>query len=111
NVAFVQQPSLLRRVRPDSRETIRLELKVHGSRIRTARIRTHTPLDAQNILHVMPDLMRQHIGLSKLAWSSKPLLQLIVKTKIDVNLLVFRTIKRACRGLRRPTTRPRVIAK
>jgi hypothetical protein len=60
----------------------------------------HLGLDAGELLHVMPDLVRQHIGLSEVARSAKAPSQLIVEAQIDVNLLIGWTVERPGRGRR-----------
>ena len=51
-------------------------------------------LDARKkILDMVADFMGDHIGLRKLSRRSKSALKLIVEAKVDVNLLVLRTIE------------------
>ena len=60
------------------------------------------PFNPQNLLHVMPDLMRDHIRLRELSRRSKPLLQFPEKTKVQIDFFITRAIERANRGLRHP---------
>src|SRR5882672_12385651 len=59
---------------------------------------------------MVPQFVCQHIGLSKLTGSAKALPQFVVESKVDIDLLVLRTIKRPCGGLRPAATRRREIA-
>jgi hypothetical protein len=52
------------------------------------------------VLHVMTDLVREHIRLREIARRAEALLQLFVKGEIDVDLLVFRTVERSRGRLR-----------
>src|SRR5689334_1395931 len=59
----------------------------------------HLHLDPEQFLHMMPDLMCQNIGLSEIAGRTETSLQFIVKTQVDINLLVVRTVERPGCGL------------
>src|SRR5690348_1390146 len=59
----------------------------------------HLRLDPEQFLHVMSDLMRQNIGLREISGRAETSLQLIVKTQVDINLLVVRTVERPSRRL------------
>src|SRR5437879_6333843 len=59
----------------------------------------HLRLDSEQFLHMMPDLMRQNIGLRESSGRAEASLQFIVKTQVDINLLVVRTVERPGRGL------------
>ena len=48
---------------------------------------------AGQLLYVVPDFVRQHVGLGEFAGRAKPLRQFVVETQIDVDLFVFRTIE------------------
>ena len=54
---------------PHSGETISLKLQPYRKRVSLARIlllqSPHLPLDPEDFLHVVPDLMSNHIGLSE----------------------------------------------
>src|SRR5215831_9265548 len=47
----------------------------------------------------MADLVGDHVGLGKVAWRTKAVLQLAVESKVDVDLAVERTIERPHRRL------------
>ena len=71
NISLLQQAALLRILRPDARKAVRLQLQFHRHDISQSWILLHRLLflrfDPQNLLHVMPDFMRQHISLRKFA--------------------------------------------
>ncbi len=106
HIALIHQLPLLRRIRPDARKTIRLQFQPHRKRIPFAGLALlqapHFRLRSQNLLHMMADLMRNHICLRELSRRSEPILQLPKKSQIQINLLIPRTIKRAHRRLRPP---------
>src|SRR5436305_12377361 len=57
----------------------------------------HLRLDPEQFLHMMPDLMRQNIGLREISGRTKTSLQFVVKTQVDINLLVVGTVERPSR--------------
>ena len=59
----------------------------------------------QKILDVVSDLVGNHIGLGKVARCTKPVLQILKKTQVDVDLLVARAVKRPHGGLGKPARR------
>ena len=65
----------------------------------------HLGEDAEQILHVMPDLVGDHVGLRELASlagiaAAEPVLQIAEERGVEVNALVVGTIERAHRGAR-----------
>src|SRR6266849_5963836 len=99
----------------DPGKTVGLQLQpnrklVGGTRIPLPRS-VDLLFDARQLLHVMADLVRQNIRLHKFAGSSETLLQFIEEAQIDVNLLVFRTVKRASGGLGHATRGINAVAK
>src|ERR1700722_11083508 len=96
---------------PDAGETIRLKFKFHRRRIRAlTAVLFGLSLDSKNVLHVMADFVREHVGLCKLARRSETLLQLIVKSEIDVNLLIAGAVERAGRRFPSAASRLRIVA-
>src|ERR1035441_8924643 len=77
----------------------RIQAFLHFSGIQFLRS-VHFLLDPNQFLDVVADLMREHIGLRKLARSSEALLQFIVEAQIDVHLLITGTVERPARRLR-----------
>ena len=75
DIALLKQSALLRGMRPDSGETIRLQFHFHGEWFLRARILflqlPQFSLDAQNVLDVMAKFVRDHVGLGKFAGSAE----------------------------------------
>src|SRR5438034_625546 len=77
-IALIDNVPLLRGVPPHASQAIRLQLQTHRQRISHPRIllpQIRDPLlDAQDLLHVMPNLVRHHIRLRELAGRSEAVL-------------------------------------
>ena len=85
--------------RPHAREAVGLQLHAAPAarwpraRRRAQRLllqRLHLVGDAEQRLHVMADLVRDHVGLREIARRVEALLQLVVEVEVDVDLLVER---------------------
>src|SRR5271170_5222242 len=98
-------------MRPNAGEAIGLQLQMDRSRILPVRISLHTPLDAENILDVVADLVGQNVGLREFAGRAEALPELIVKAQVDVDLFVPRTIEGAGGGFGAAAAGLRVVAK
>ncbi len=76
--------------RPNACEAIRLQLDAHRphspARARAASRRFHLVHDAEHVLHVMPDLVRDHIRLRKVAARAEAVAQRVIELKIDKTL-------------------------
>src|SRR6516165_8220120 len=100
HVGTFEQAALLSGMRPNSCQAVGLQFHHHRESIaRLGAALLQLPDLALNpgyFLDVMPHLVREHISLRELSGRAKALLQLIVKTQIDIDLLVGRAIKRAC---------------
>src|SRR5260370_26143437 len=59
---------------------------------------------------MVPDLVRQHVRLGEFAGGAEPVRQIVVKSEVDIDLLVGRTIKRSRGRLGKTTGRVRRIA-
>ena len=109
DVARLENVPLFRRPAPDPREAIGLQLQPHRQRVRLIRIGllqlAHLVRDAEDLLHVVADLVGDHIGLREVAGSPEAPPQFLVEAKIDVDLLVGRAIERAHRALGEAATR------
>jgi hypothetical protein len=57
------------------------------------------PLDTQEILNVMADLVSQNVGLREIPRGSESALELSIEAEVDVDLLVGGTIERTGRSL------------
>ena len=60
---------------------------------------------------MMANFMGKHVRLREFTGRPESLLQFIVEPEVDIYLLVFRAIKRTCRGLRCAAPGTRVIPK
>jgi hypothetical protein len=49
----------------------------------------HSALNSQDLLDVVPNFMRQHIGLGKLPRSAEAMLQLFVEFGVDIYLFLI----------------------
>src|SRR5690348_7201791 len=84
---------------PNAGEKIRLQLKPDRELIvfsfadQTAH-RLYAIANAEQILHVMSNFMRDDIGLRKIASGTETVLELTEKTEVDVNASILRTIER-----------------
>ena len=61
--------------------------------------------DAEQVLHVVADLVGDHVGLGEVAGRAEAVAQLLVEAEVDVDLLVGRAVERPHRGLRRSRSR------
>ncbi len=84
-------------VRPHTGETVRLQFKINGERVSLGWILAgempHLLLDSQNILHMVAQLVRDNISLRELRVAAAQPSQLIPEAKVDVDLLVRRTVE------------------
>jgi hypothetical protein len=93
-------------VAPDAREAVGLQLHAHrqlvGLGLARALLRgAHLLVDAEQVLHVMADLVRDHVGLREVARRAEAPLELVVEAQVDVDPLVGRTVERTDgRGVR-----------
>ena len=65
----------------------------------------HLLRDAEQRLHVMADLVGDHVGLREVAGRAEAIAQVAVEVEIDVDLLVGRAVERTHRRLRRAAGR------
>ena len=57
----------------------------------------HFVRDAEQLLHVMADLVRNHVSLSEISGRAKARAQLIEEAEVDIKLLVARAVERSHR--------------
>ena len=107
DIALLENVALAVRVAgPDARETIRLELEPYGQLVcfalasRAALKRLRLLHDAEKILYVVPDFVRDYVGLGKISGRLKTFAQFAVKRQVDVKLLICAAVERPGRGLR-----------
>jgi hypothetical protein len=111
DIALLQNATVaMRMVRPDARKAIRLQFEPNRQGIRfplagTALQRLNFPHDTEKILHMMADLVSDHVSLSEVTRRLKALAQFPVESKIDIDFLIFSAVKRARRRLAKSTGR------
>jgi hypothetical protein len=88
-------------VGPHTGEAVRLELQAHRQPIRlglrAGRLLALADLvaDAHQVLHVVPDLVRDHVRLGEVAGRAEPIAQLAEEIEVDVHLAVGRAVERS----------------
>src|SRR5690606_17141170 len=85
-------------MRPHPRQVVRLQLETHGHPIVfcLAHFSSQTVNlvgEAHQLLNVVPHLMCDDIGLCKIAGSIESISQFLIKTQINIKLLISWTIK------------------
>ena len=107
-------PALVGMIGPDAGETVRLQFDPHldavglrlaaGRALRVLRLRQ----DAEQVLHVMPDLVRNHISFGELAGlaaaTTEAFAHVTEERGIEINAPVVRTIERPHCRLRQSAT-------
>ena len=93
DVAGIEDALLIGLVAPDAGEAIGLKLEAHGERVRLrlARVppgQVDFGQDAEEVLHVVADLVRDHVGLGEVAGRAELALELVVEGEVDIELLV-----------------------
>ena len=87
---------------PDTGEEVGLKFQSHGQFVGLLHARkplavVNIVADSQQLLDVMPHLMSDHIGLSKVARSSQADFHVVIEAQIDIHLLVRRAVEGAGR--------------
>ncbi len=95
---------------PDAGIAIGLQLDADLNRIslrrRTLALRRPRLIEhAGKMLDMMPHLMRDHIGLGKVAGRAEPVAKLAVEAGVEIDIVVGRAVERPHRGLRRAAAR------
>ena len=96
DVAFLEQPALVGGVRPDTRQAVGLQLEAHRQRVGAigpALLPADLLGDAQEVLHVVADLVGEHVGLGEVAGRPEAVLQLVVEAQVDVDLPVLGAVE------------------
>src|SRR5262249_30891898 len=119
DIARLDEPPLfLCVVRPHPGKAVGLQLNSNLDLITLSRIHTALRLlypryDAKQILHVVADLVRDHIGLGELAALASDIaatetpLEILKECGVEIDLLVVRTVERTHGGLGKPACRAR----
>ena len=113
-----QSPLLLRVVRPHAGEAVGLQFDPHLELVGLGLVQAalhllHLRQDAEQVLHVVSDLVRDHVGLGELAALAADLaaaetsLEVLEERGVEIDLPIVRTIERSHRGLREPARRAR----
>jgi hypothetical protein len=83
--------------RPNKGETISLEFHANRKCIPRARILAlqvpNPAFNPQQVLDVVSEFVREHVGLCELARRTEALLKFVVKSEVDVHLLIGRTVE------------------
>src|SRR5262245_55430289 len=84
---------------PDAGEAIGLKFHAHLERIglclpHALFERFDLIGDAEKLLHVMTDLMRDNVGLRHVSWRAEAVLEVLIEVEVDIDLFVEGAIKR-----------------
>ena len=98
-------PGLCRGVTPYTRETVGLQLQRDRSGVcrtgPTALRGAQAFVDPEQMLDVVPDLMREHVGTGEFPRRAKMLLELVKEPEVEIHALVRRAVERSGRRLSR----------
>src|SRR5574343_1132685 len=117
HVALLQdRAGILGVVGPHTGETVGLQFQTHGQAVvfglaDAAAHLVHLGADAQQVLHVVAQLVGDHVGLGEVARRAEAALEGFVEAQIDVHLLVGRAVERPHGRLARAAGRGRGAAK
>ena len=101
-----QEPRVDRVRGPHPREAVGLELRAHGGALRTLPVATDPVERADEVLHVVPVLVREDVRLrERTALRAEPSLQLLEEPEVDVDLLVRGAVEGTHVGGRGPAAR------
>src|SRR5262249_4172993 len=107
DVARIEEVVLsLRAVRPDAGEAIGLQFDAHLQRVavrlagRRLLLLAHPRQNAELVLHVVADLMRDHISLGEFAGvavraAAELVLQVVVECDVEIDALIVRAVERS----------------
>src|SRR5947207_10085307 len=110
-IACFEQVSLLCEKSPYAGVTVGLELEAHrhvvaASRVHPLRLRVELLHRAEQVLHVMADLVRDHIPLGEITGRTKAIVKLLKKRRIEIKRSIARTIERSDGRARRAASGP-----
>ena len=81
-------------VTPDAGITVGLQLDAHRTLVRVAGERRALERACQ-VLNVMPDFMREHVGLREIAGRAELPMEIVEEAEVEIDLAVARAIERA----------------
>jgi hypothetical protein len=105
DIALLQNlAGVLGLVRPDAGKAVRLQLQPNAQLVVLNLTDPAAPLlhlagDAHQVLHMVADLVCNHMGLGKITGRTQTIFQGFIKPKVDVDLLVAGAVKRPYGGL------------
>src|SRR5205823_10948511 len=99
-VARIEKVALLREESPHARIAVGLELEAHrqivsSPRARSLRLRVELSHRSQQVLHVVTDLVRDHVRLREIAWRAEPIVELAKKRCIEIQRAIARAVERS----------------
>src|SRR5258708_21794337 len=103
-------------VGPHAGEAVGLQLDAYLGCIALARAHAllrllHLRQNAEEVLHVMPDLVGDDVGLRELASlaaaAAEAVLQIVEERSVEINALILRAVEWSHGGLRETAARPR----
>ncbi len=95
-----EPPRFRRFVSPHARVTIGLQFDAHRALVGVARKRGALER-AGEILHVMTDLVREHVRLREIARRAELLMKIVEEAQVQIHLAVAWTVERPGRGARK----------
>ena len=118
DVAIVDHPAAalpVGAVGPDAGETIGLQLGPHRKCVAIALAHAlahllHLARDAEQVLHMMSDLVGDDVSLRELAWRAKTRRKLVEEAEVEIDPLVGWTVERSHGGLADAAVGPRGVA-
>src|SRR5690349_20435852 len=90
-------------MRPDAGQTVGLQLATDGDSVIPGSPAPADLAQAEEVLHVMTDLVRDHVRLREIAGRTETVTQRAEEAEIEVELLVLRTVERSDGGAGGPT--------
>ncbi len=100
-------------VGPDAGKAVRLELEPHRELVGVVGVLLPLEVDvlhhAEEVLDVVAELVRDHVGPREVAGGAELLLQLVEEGEVEIDLAVAGTVERADRRRRRPAGGLRAI--
>src|SRR3954471_24604494 len=94
------EPTSFRRlVSPDPRIAVRLQFERDRCAVRARAPSAYAVTRAEEVLHVMAELVSDHVRLGEVARRAEAPRQLVEEAQIEVDLVIGRAVERAGRAL------------